>query len=165
MKYFQDCRTIDDLKSKFKELAKKHHPDLGGDVAVMQEINNEYSYAVAYFAKHGDLGQRGADNQDKTADDIIRDNETYMNAITAIIHLPLIVELVGSWIWVSGNTYPYRDNLHSAGFFWASAKKMWYFRPDDKKCKSYGKGGEIGEIRAKYGSKPISPIRYNAIAG
>lgn len=46
MKYFYDCRTDEDVKNRYRELAKKHHSDLGGDKATMQAINIEYSDAM-----------------------------------------------------------------------------------------------------------------------
>lgn len=41
-KYFKNVASYEDLKSQFKQLLKSNHPDNGGDVAVMQEINAEY---------------------------------------------------------------------------------------------------------------------------
>jgi hypothetical protein len=34
-----DAVTVDDVIARHRCLAKKHHPDLGGSVAMMQEIN------------------------------------------------------------------------------------------------------------------------------
>ena len=42
MTYFAQCKTLDDLKKEFRRLAMIHHPDRGGDVETMKEINNEY---------------------------------------------------------------------------------------------------------------------------
>lgn len=42
MKYFTNIKTLDDLKKEFRRLAMIHHPDRGGDVETMKEINNEY---------------------------------------------------------------------------------------------------------------------------
>lgn len=41
-KYFKNIKSYEDLKTQFKELLKVNHPDNGGDVSVMQEINAEY---------------------------------------------------------------------------------------------------------------------------
>ena len=41
MNYFTGCNTAE-RKLKWKELAKIHHPDVGGDIKVMQEINRQY---------------------------------------------------------------------------------------------------------------------------
>lgn len=56
MKYFQNCKNLDDVKSKYRELAKEHHPDKGGDTKVMQEVNLQYSEAKKRF-KNGNYSQ------------------------------------------------------------------------------------------------------------
>ena len=42
MKYFTNCRTLDELKKEFRRLCMIHHPDRGGDTATMAVINAEY---------------------------------------------------------------------------------------------------------------------------
>lgn len=41
-KYFKSVRSFEDLKKQFRELLKINHPDNGGNVEVMKEINVEY---------------------------------------------------------------------------------------------------------------------------
>lgn len=41
-KYFKSISSFEELKMQYKNLLKKEHPDNGGDVAKMQEINAEY---------------------------------------------------------------------------------------------------------------------------
>lgn len=38
MDYFNGCFTVEQIKSRFRELAMEHHPDRGGDTATMQEV-------------------------------------------------------------------------------------------------------------------------------
>jgi len=40
MTYFQNIRSLADLKKEFRRLALQHHPDKGGDTAIMQQVNN-----------------------------------------------------------------------------------------------------------------------------
>lgn len=40
--YFKGCSNEREYKLRFVTLAKKHHPDKGGDVKVMQEVNRQY---------------------------------------------------------------------------------------------------------------------------
>ncbi len=45
MKYFNKVKSYKELKETYRELLKKNHPDNGGNVEVMQEINTEYDVA------------------------------------------------------------------------------------------------------------------------
>ena len=42
MKYFKNVKSFEDLKNQFRELARKNHPDAGGDAETMKAINQEY---------------------------------------------------------------------------------------------------------------------------
>jgi curved DNA-binding protein CbpA len=43
-KYLQYCTNKEEVKSKFKELALRFHPDRGGNVNDMQQLNSEYQF-------------------------------------------------------------------------------------------------------------------------
>jgi curved DNA-binding protein CbpA len=149
MTYFQNCSTLQDLKKLYYELVKTHHPDRGGDTATMQAINNEYAFASAKLAKGEHI----------SAEDInsaVESMQAYSDAINAIINIDgITIEIVGAWIWVTGNTYPHRAAFKAAGFYFASKKIAWYFRTDEYKVRSHAKL-TLEQIRVKYGSKTIS---------
>lgn len=42
-KHFKGTKNKAEFKQRFKDLVKKHHPDIGGDQEVMKVINEEYS--------------------------------------------------------------------------------------------------------------------------
>jgi curved DNA-binding protein CbpA len=145
IKYFYDCRTLEEVKRKYKELAMLHHPDRGGNTATMQEINNEYEEV-----RKNPL----FDFSNETAEDQ-EDFLKYPEIINQIIGLEgLIIELIGSWIWISGNTYPHRGILKQIGFYFAPKKVMWYYRPSEFKSVNRSPKS-IDEIRVKYGSDVI----------
>lgn len=50
------------------------------------------------------------------------DNGGSVEAIN-IINFNINIEICGSWIWVSGNTYGCKTELKQNGFHWASKKK------------------------------------------
>jgi len=142
--YFKDINSIEELKKHYKELALKHHPDReGGNTATMQEINNEYKYFCEHptfeFKHEGDKA----------------DLNIYPDIISKIINLKgIVIELIGAWLWVSGDTKPHRKTLKEAGFWFAPKKVMWYFRPEKMKSSNH-KPLDIKEIRSKYGSDVI----------
>ncbi len=154
MQFFQNCKTIDEVKATYKALAKQHHPDMGGNTATMQAINSEYSFACASVLKGGNLS-----TEDIQAE--ILNAEQYRNALNAIMNLPgLNIELCGGWLWVSGNTFLHKDVLKANGFYFASAKKMWYFRSPEY-ASINRKKHTIEQIRTKYGTQNISGYTPN----
>lgn len=44
LKHFKGCKSLDEVKIKYRVLSKRHHPDKGGNPATMQEINAEHDY-------------------------------------------------------------------------------------------------------------------------
>lgn len=154
MKHFKDCKTIQEVKAKYRELAKTYHPDKNGSTESMQDLNAEYAFVIAKLAKGENVSEQEVNN-------IIIESEEYKNAIAAIIHHENItIELVGSWIWVSGETRAIKDVLKTAGFLWAKKKEnlsLWFFRSNEFSCKNkYAKHNDFNEIKNKYGSQTIS---------
>lgn len=146
MKWFAACGTLDEVKALYKKLAKHYHPDLGGDTETMQTINKEYAFASAKAIKGNNLSDEETENE-------MRFSEEYREAIEKIIHLEgIIIELVGYWIWVTGNTFAVKTDLKNAGFLFASKKLAWYFRSGEYKVNKGGKKS-LDEIRSKYGSE------------
>jgi len=157
MKWFNDCKTIDEVKATYKKLAKQYHPDLGGDTITMQEINKEYAFASAKAIKGANLSEEEVENE-------IQFSEQYREAIEKIIHIDgITIEVVGYWIWVTGNTYPVKESLKNAGFFFASKKQAWYFRTGEFKVLRGGKK-TLDEIRSKYGSEILKADKRKKIA-
>lgn len=155
MKYFDDCKTLDQVKVLYKKLAKEHHPDTGGDTATMQEINREFSYACAHITK-------GEGKSDEQADAEMKFSEEYRAVIEKIVHLPNItIEAVHKWIWVTGVTYPLRKELKAAGLFFASKKGAWYYRSELYKTRGGSK--TLSQIKAKYGSETINKKKQTNI--
>lgn len=159
MKFFHGCTTLDEVKALYKKLAFQHHPDQGGDTVTMQAVNAEYAYASARILKGANLTEDETEQQ-------IRFSEEYRRIIEQIAHLPgITIELVGLWIWVTGNTYPHRAELKAASLFFAPKKQAWYYRSEDLKELRGGKKS-LDEIRSKYGSEVVSSngSPYKAIA-
>ena len=126
------------------------HPDRGGDLEQMKALNNEYDRLF-------EILKNGYNEQAKTqgTHETHEMPEQYRNIILNIMELEGIeIELVGSWIWISGNTKDHKDTLKSNGCLWASKKLMWYWRPEEYKTYSK-KTKDMNDIRNKYGSEKI----------
>lgn len=62
--YFADCpATTDGMKKAYHELCKKHHPDKGGDLRTMQEINRQYQEWVKFGKRFTASAQQAESNK------------------------------------------------------------------------------------------------------
>lgn len=151
MKYFNDIKTLDELKREYRRLSKIHHPDCGGNEETMKAINNEHD-ALFEVLKAKQNARADADPTGKTR----RTTETpeeFRRVVETLLKLDLTVELCGSWLWISGDTKPHKEKLKAVGCRWSSSKKMWYWRHQEDGC-SWSKGKKtMGQIRSKYGSQ------------
>lgn len=147
MKYFANCSNLDELKKEYRRLTMIHHPDHGGDTATMAAINNEY-------AERFELLKKAHNAQADEAHQTTEAPEEFITIISELLKYPgLIVELCGSWLWISGDTRPVKEQLKAAGCRWSSNKKMWYWHhAEDGAHWSRGKK-TMNQIRQKYGSQ------------
>lgn len=154
MKYFEGITTIDELKKIYRKLCQLNHPDNGGNITIMAEINNEYT-KLFNILKNQHNAKAEAETTGNTRP-INECPEEYINIISELVTLKgLTVELCGSWIWISGDTREHKDKLKTIGCRWASKKKMWYWRNDKDAVKSR-KTQTMDYIRNKYGSESYS---------
>ena len=143
LKYFIGVETLEELKKKYKELAKKHHPDLGGNKEKFQAMNNEYDMLFK------DLKANKKSN--------IKDNDNFKDIINELIkYNELTIEIIGSWLWISGNTYPLRDIIKNLGLLWSKGRKKWYYTADTiDGANKYYKKKTYEELKNNYGYSKI----------
>lgn len=150
-KWFAGITHLDDLKAKYKKLALEYHPDVSkrDTTREMQEINAEYKLLFKSMLS----GSGATETEVKEAWGIELEYIDVLNKLAAIDGIK--IELVGSWIWVSGNTYANKTKLKEIGCQWAPKKMLWYYRSEEHRTASHGKLS-YEEIKAKYGSKDVT---------
>lgn len=154
--YFAGVATMQDLKQRYRELAKRHHPDLNPDTGdeAMQHINAQYDELAAKMARTNSHGEQATAQEERDARDVA---QAYREIIVRIIHLDgLIIEICGTWLWVSGRTYEHRSALKAVGLSWSSKKSMWYWRPPESAQHCNRRSHSMDYIRGKYGSAKVT---------
>lgn len=165
LKWFKDCKSIESVKKTYRKLCKEYHPDLHGGKFEdeMKQINAEYETAFNCFKNVHET----AEDSTKTYTSSTDSTETaaeFMEIINALIHCEGVeIDLVGRWIWLTGNTYQYKDTIKELGFRYASKKKAWYWHTAEDVCKSR-KGLSLDQIKDKYGCERFETVSTPKLA-
>ena len=150
MKYFNDCKTIEAVKTAFKEWAKKLHPDCGGDAELFKEMMQEYTIAFNRY-KNIHVKSDGTTYEKTTTETA---NE-YASIINAVIHMDgVIIQIIGSWVWLEGSTFEYKDQIKEAGFWYSKSKKAWYYNGEKEHSKRKGHY-TLDKIKELYGCETV----------
>lgn len=151
--WFNSPKTIEELKQQYKRLALTHHPDVGGDNESMKEINAEYD---TLFARLKDVHQ-AADGNIYTAKASTKETANqFRDIIDKLIHMANInIEICGSWVWVTGQTYQYKETLKGIGFKFSKQKTAWYYHGEGYR-KHNSKTYSLEEIRYLFGSETVN---------
>jgi len=155
MNYFTACSTVEKIKATWRRLAKQYHPDLGGDTRVMQDVNNQYHEALQ--AKHKTTSYDKETKKERTYYYDKDIEQAVMNKILELLGMRMDnvnVMLLGTWVWITGDTKPYKSKLGKEGAKcrWHKTKQAWYWRSQKNKCYR-SSNAPLSQIAAMYGCK------------
>ena len=157
MKYFKDLNSMEAVKKQYRKLAMKYHPDRGGNEEVFKQINNEYEQAMEQ-AKINETKKAKTKKEEDFIKSQYMNSKNFREKIDKLIVLEGIeIEITGTWLWLRGNTYKYKEYLKSEfNAQWSKSKKCWFISPnkDFRKTRGY-KGKNMSDIRNIYGSTKI----------
>ena len=143
--YFAGCQSLNEAKVRFLALAKQHYPAKNGNPGVMfqirleyQQIRNDPSFA---FHQH--------------TEDVKVDFMQFPDVVDKILGWPLEIEIIGTWTWVSGYSYDYKDELLKMGFYYEPGKQSWYSRPTSYRSTN-PKPLDFDRIRSLHGRNTIN---------
>jgi ankyrin repeat protein len=147
--YFENVKTLDELRKQYRNLAFIHHPDKGGKTAVMQEINNQYERLSKQLIDSNEYFTEERKEWEYKV------SEELKQKIEKVIFLPDInIELIGTWIWLTGSTYNVKTILKDEGFMFSATKLAWYWHSGEF-TKTSGNINSMEELRDYWGSQNI----------
>lgn len=151
LKYFASCETLEELKQTYKKLIFKYHPDSpNGNEEITKVINSEYDFLFPRL-KNTFTNSKG-EQYTKQNDESVN---TYKDIINSIIHLHGIqIEIIGSWIWITGETKKYKETFKQLKFRWSKNKMAWYYHNEPYRKKSKNKYN-MDDIRNLFGSEEV----------
>jgi hypothetical protein len=155
--FFFSINTVEEVKKHYRDLARKNHPDLGGSLEVMQEINAQYHKKLLSLNNISSDGHVYKYNQ--------KPEQSIMDKLHEFLKIPnLDISLIGVWIWITGDTKPVKEELKLLGSSWHSKRKMWYWKPIWSKIRS-SNPGSLSELAIKYGYQKFQSDERKQLVG
>ena len=135
IRYFADCKTLDQGKKRYRKLLLELHPDSGGDEEKCKDLIRQFEmflrravYNVVAEEQYKSTGRRYNPFENEMDD-------LWYSQLETVMILNVRVEVIGSWIWVFDSspmdaiTLSYYNFTHSKkhnGWFWANWNKGPY---------------------------------------
>jgi len=153
-RWFAEATTTGAVKSLFRKLALRWHPDRGGDNDTMREIIEAYEQMLA--AMDGEIS-RGSDGKDHEYHYNAKVEREVMEKLMELIALRMPgveIELIGTWVWASGETKAVKDKLgkDGAGMSYIGKRQMWAWHVK-RGYHSRGSDASTDALRAMYGAR------------
>lgn len=152
MNYFVDCKCVEELKKEYRKLCFQYHPDINKEAnanEIMKNINSQYNQAFerlknVFKNREGEIYEDGKPVSE-TAEDFIKIIDKL------IVFDDITVEVIGRWIWITGNTKEHKELLKELKFRWCKNKKAWSWHRPEEKIYNCGEK-DLDKIREKYNS-------------
>jgi len=120
-------QTLEELKAQYRKLAMQHHPDNGGDVEIMKAVNNQYD---ELFPRLKDIHKTKNGEPYTSKEETTETADQFKALISELMKMDeIVIEIIGCFVWVTGNTKPYKEKFRELKFQWHSKKLAWYFFP------------------------------------
>jgi hypothetical protein len=139
---FYGCTSAAEVQLRFDELSSV----FADQTEMLKALKAEYSTLMSVLNSEKPVEEE----KDKASiSEIIKVLQEKVNPDG--LHL----EICGTWLWITGNTYQVKNVLKELGFRFSSNKLCWYYRQDDHRSGNQ-KPVPFEFIKGKYGSKEIA---------
>ena len=183
--YFNLRMAADEMKTLYRKLALKFHPDVCKELSPedatrkMQQINAEFAFWYARAGSSEVKDRKVNENPNKREYyETHYTSATYIDSLEAMIKWILdegidyingiSVDIVGVFIWIAGIRYEDADiraKVKAVGFqgSWkyhdnGDREYMWKWTPE---IRHFGSNDNIDDIKRKYGSESVKGRRGN----
>lgn len=139
--------TANSIKATYRKLSLKYHPDRNPAGTDMMKLINA---AYEWLNRNMDRISEGFSHTEGAYDYAAKFGDV-LEQLRALDGLEL--EIIGNWIWITGETKANKEALKTIGCRFSAKKVCWYFRPEEHRSRNNRKSHSMDEIRDMHGSQ------------
>ena len=150
-----------EVKTIYLKLVKLYHPDhnVTDTTVIMSQINNFFEECLQNLS--GATLINNSTKQTYTYQPHSQAAQQFQDILLKLFKFPNIaIELCGSWLWITGDTFSYRKELKSIGCRYSGKKRAWSWHVGSYR-KRNKKTFTLPGIRELYGSECLSCAAFN----
>ena len=180
MRYFEECFTVTNIKSAYRKWAFKLHPDKGGIENEFKEMLNQYHMRLSSLDGQNQSWKSNGKQYSKAYEYCYKAEKEILDMFHKIINiasnakLEVSVEIIGTYIWIKGNTYPIKDILMDNKFKYYRYKKesstskavpmwSWSLRSRNRVWRSKNQSWNMDDIRDVHTSHKKANVKQNSV--
>ena len=158
-----ECKTIHEIKTLYRTLAKKFHPDLtGNDGRIMQQINDLYHRLLKSCDGSTNKDETGKSRtywyNQETEQEII---DKIAELFTARLSANVEIWLIGTWIWILNTDKELdRQKLKDLSCRWHRKRQCWYWQ--NAPFRSYYSNTSLDSLARSYGCQQFTEEKQQA---
>lgn len=152
-----EAHTVESLKKAYRAAAKLYHPDINPNgLELMKLVNAAMDLLTSGFDSWSmDSNEPGEETPLTEALQAIFDRIKHCIGIKA--------EICGTWLWVTGNTRPYKELFKEIGLKWSAPKCSWYWHEPGYR-KHSRRTFDLESIRTMWGSRDLETEPLSSLA-
>ena len=148
--------TVEAIRAGYREQTKLYHPDINPNGLEMMKLIN---LAFEFLKEH--CGKWDYQRDFTAGPSLAEDIQAIFEKVKTFVDINC--EVCGAWLWISGNTKPYKEQLKEMNLRWSRNKTAWYWRPEGYRKRSK-RVFSMGEIRQTWGSYEMEQEPLTAVS-
>ena len=157
--------TLDSITKLYRSKVKQAHPDQGGTTQWFIEVRASFKTILEQY-KYNQKSQneetgKWEENEFKLSKEL---QEKLSDVLENLNNEAIEISILGAWIWITGKTYEYKNDIKKLGFKYSKNKVSWYWYHGDYK-KRNRKKYSLKDIEEMHGKVPVEKKRKKLLVG
>lgn len=157
--------TLDEITKFYRSKVKQSHPDQGGNTQWFVDVRAAFKIILAQYKYNHKSQNEDTGEWEENETNLTQELQEKLTEVLEKLNSEEIeINILGAWIWLSGNTYQNKNDIKELGFKFSKNKVSWYWYHGEYK-KRNRKKYSLKDIEEIHGKVPIEKKRKKLLVG